>query len=190
MGVARPALLSEAEYLALEEQSQVRHEFVNGQVYAMAGGSQRHNRISGNVYIALSLGLRGKPCQVFISDVRLKVSHDNAYYYPDVMVACGAAERIAGDEKSLSDPVLVVEVLSPSTESTDRREKLAAYRRLPSLLEYVLVDQDSQQVEIYRRVGDIGWVYLGFEAGETVELKSVGLSVPIAEWYEGTDLTA
>lgn len=190
MGVARRALLSEAEYLALEEQSQVRHEYVDGQVYAMAGGSQRHNRICGNAYIALSLALRGKPCQVFMSDVRLNIAHDSAYYYPDVMVACGAAERIAGDEKSLTDPVLVVEVLSPGTESTDRREKLAAYRRLPTLREYVLVNQDSQQVEIYRRVGDIGWVYLGFEAGETVELKSVGLSIPIAEWYEGTDLTA
>lgn len=190
MGVARRALLSEAEYLALEEQSQVRHEFVDGQVYAMAGGTQRHNCITLNVASGLLSALRGRPCRVFMSDVKLKVAHDSAYYYPDVMVACGAAERIAGDEKSLSDPVLVVEVLSPGTESTDRREKLAAYRRLPSLKEYVLVNQDSQQVEIYRRVGDVGWVYLGFEAGETVELKSVGLSVPIAEWYEGTDLTA
>lgn len=190
MGVARQALLSEAEYLALEEQSQVRHEYVNGQVYAMAGGSQRHNRIALNVASGLLSALRGKPCQVFISDVKLKVSHDNAYYYPDVMVACGAAERVAGDEKSLNDPVLVVEVLSPGTESTDRREKLAAYRRLPTLLEYVLVNQDSQQAEIYRRVGDIGWVYLGFEAGETVELKSVGLNTPIAAWYDGTDVAA
>jgi Uma2 family endonuclease len=190
MGAVRRALLNEAEYLALEEQSQVRHEYVDGQVYAMAGGSQRHNRIALNVASGLLSALRGKPCQVFINDVRLNIARDNAYYYPDVMVACGATERVAGDENSLSDPVLVVEVLSPGTESTDRREKLAAYRRLPTLLEYVLVNQDRQQVEIYRRQGDIGWGYLSFEVGETVELESTGLSVPIATWYDGTDVAS
>ncbi|SMF93435.1 Endonuclease, Uma2 family (restriction endonuclease fold) [Methylomagnum ishizawai] len=188
MGAVRQVLLSEAEYLALEAQSRVRHEYVDGQVYAMAGGSQRHNRIALNVASSLLSALRGKPYRVFMSDVKLKIARDNAYYYPDVMVACGAAERIAGDENSLDDPVLVVEVLSPSTETTDRREKLAAYRRLPTVQEYVLVNQDSQQVEIYRREGDIGWVYLSYEAGETVELKSVGLDMPIAAWYEGTDI--
>lgn len=190
MGAARQALLSEAEYLALEEQSQVRHEYVDGQVYAMAGGSQRHNCIALNVASSLLMALRGKPCRVFMSDVRLKVARDNAYYYPDVMVACGATERLAGDQNSLDDPLLVVEVLSPSTETIDRREKLAAYRRLPSVREYVLVNQDSQQVEIYRRQGDIGWLYFSYEAGETVQLASVGLDMPIAEWYAGTDITA
>lgn len=188
MGAARQVLLSEAEYLALEEQSRVRHEYVDGSVYTTAGGSQRHNRIALNAASSLLSALRGKPCQVFISDVKLKVAYDNAYYYPDVMVACGAAERIAGDEQSLNDPVLVVEVLSPGTETIDRREKLAAYRRLPTLLEYVLVNQDSQQVEIYRRQDDIGWLYLSYEAGETLQLTSVDLSLPIAAWYEGTDI--
>ena len=190
MGAARQVLLSEAEYLALEEQSRVRHEYVDGLMFAMAGGTQRHNRIALNVASGLLSALRGKPCQVFMSDVKLKVARDNAYYYPDVMVACGAVERIAGDENSLDDPILVVEVLSPSTETTDRREKLAAYRRLPTLREYVLVNQDSQQVEIYRRQGDIGWLYLSYEAGETVELASVALDVPIAEWYTGTGIPA
>jgi Uma2 family endonuclease len=186
---AQRHLLSEAEYLAAEEQSPIRHEYMAGEVYAIAGGSLRHNRIAGNTYVALSLGLRGTPCQAFVSDVKLHVAHDNAYYYPDVMAACNEASPLVGEEQIVASPLLVIEVLSPSTETIDRREKLAAYRRLPSVMEYVLISQDRQQVEIYRRQGDIGWLYLSFEAGESVEFASVALSLPIDELYAGTDVS-
>ncbi|TAN51677.1 MAG: Uma2 family endonuclease [Methylococcaceae bacterium] len=185
---AQRALLSEADYLAREEESRIRHEFVNGEMYAMSGGTQRHNRIAGNVYVALSQGMRGKPCQVFVNDVKLNVARDEAYYYPDVMVVCGESYRVAGDAKSVTDPVLVVEVLSPSTENIDRREKLASYRRLHSLVEYVLISQDKQQVEIYRRQGDIGWFYLSFEANDEVTLSSLAITVPVQDLYAGTDV--
>ena len=123
---AQRALLSEADYLAREEESRIRHEYVNGEMYAMSGGSQRHNRIAINAVSALLAGLRGKPCQVFMNDVKLHIARDNAYYYPDVVVVCGESYRMADDAQSVTDPLLVVEVLSPSTESIDRREKLAA----------------------------------------------------------------
>lgn len=188
MGQAQRALLSEADYLAREEESRIRHEFVNGEMYAMSGGTQRHNRIAVNMAAALLAGLRGKPCQVFVNDVKLNVARDEAYYYPDVMVACGESYRMAGDAKSVTDPVLVVEVISPSTENIDRREKLASYRRLRSLVEYVLISQDKQQAEIYRRQGDIGWFYLSFEANDDVTLSSLDISVPIQDIYAGTDV--
>lgn len=190
MGHAQRTLPSAADYLAAEAQSQTRHEYVNGEVFAMAGGSQRHNRIALNTASALLSGLRGTPCQVFMSDVKLHVACDNAYYYPDIMVACGESSRIAGEAHSVADPSLIIEVLSPTTENIDRREKLASYRRLTSLTEYVLISQDRQQVEIYRRQGDIGWLYLSFEADDHMELASVGFTVPITGLYAGTDMSA
>lgn len=188
MGHAQRILPSAAEYLAAEELSPIRHEYVNGEIFAMTGGSFRHNRIALNAATALLACLRGSPCQVFINDVRLHIARDNAYYYPDLIVACGESFRTAGEDKSVTDPLLVVEVLSPSTENIDRREKLAAYRRVSALAEYILISQNRQQVEIYRRQGDIGWLYLSFEADETVEFASVGLNLPIQELYQGTDV--
>lgn len=182
--------LNEADYLAAEESSDVRHEYVAGEVYAMTGGSQRHNRIALNMASTLLSALSGRPCQVFISDVRLHVARDNAYYYPDLMVTCGEQAAAANESVVVRDPVLVVEVLSPGTETIDRREKLAAYRRLPSVREYVLVSQERIVVEIYRRQGEAGWLYLTCQAGDTVALESVQLSVPVAVLYAGTDIAA
>lgn len=194
MHIARPHPLTETEYLAAESASPIRHEFVAGEVYDMTGGSQRHNRISGNIFIALSLALKGKPCQVFISDVKLRVAQANAYYYPDVMVACADQATAANDAQVVEDPVLVLEVLSPGTEATDRREKLTAYRKLPSLREYVLVSQDRRQVEVYRRQAEGvqvgGWLYVTFEPEDTVSLESVAVEMAMGDLYLGTDVVA
>ena len=187
MQLAEKQTLSEAEYLAFEETSPFRHEYVGGEAYAMSGGTLRHNRISLNAASLLLARLAGKPCQVFMSDVKLRVARDSAYYYPDVMVTCSQQATAANESQVVSDPVLVVEVLSPTTEATDRREKLHAYRHLPSLQEYALVSQDTQQVEVYRRQGDINWLYITYEPGDTVEFASVGVTLPISELYEGTD---
>ncbi|MDP2831755.1 MAG: Uma2 family endonuclease [Pseudomonadota bacterium] len=188
MQLAEKQILSEAEYLAFEETAPFRHEYVGGEAYAMSGGTLRHNRVAGNAYISLSLALKGRPCQVFMNDVKLHVARDSAYYYPDVMATCSEQASAANESQVVSNPLLVVEVLSPSTEATDRREKLHAYRRLPSLQEYVLVSQDTQQVEIYRCQGDIGWLYITYEPGDVVEFASVGVALPIAELYAGTDV--
>ncbi len=180
--------LTEAEYLAFEEASPIRHEFVAGELFALDGVSQRHNRIAGNLTIALMTAFRDKSCQVFMSDVKLHVAQDSAYYYPDVMTTCSEQASAANESQVVSAPTLVIEVLSPSTETIDRREKLHAYRRLPSLQEYALISQDMQQVEIYRRQGDVGWLYITHEPGDTVEFASVGVTLPIAELYAGTDV--
>lgn len=180
--------MSEAEYLAFEEASPTRHELVADGVFAMDGVSQRHKRIASNLAIALMTVFRDKPCQVFMSDVKLNVAKDNAYYYPDVMATCAEQAVAANESQVVTDPILIIEVLSPGTETIDRREKLHAYRHLPALQEYALISQDQQQVEIYRRQGDLGWLYLTYEPGDTVEFVSVGAKLAIAELYTGTDM--
>lgn len=181
--------LTEAEYLAFEETASVRHEYLAGEAYAMAGGSLRHNRIALNTASLLLARLSGRPCQVFLSDVKLRVARDSAYYYPDVMATC-APQAVADQSLVVTEAVLVVEVLSPATETIDRREKLAAYRRLPSLQEYALIAQDSQQVEIYRRQRDGDWLYIAYARGDPVEFASLGVTVPLADLYVGADLSA
>jgi len=189
MQVAVEHNLTAADYLALEESSDLRHEYVAGEVYAMTGGSQRHNRIALNIASRLLAALSGRPCQVFMSDVKLHVARDTAYYYPDVMVTCGGPAT-ATESVVVTDPVVVVEVLSPGTEAIDRREKLAAYRSLPSLGEYVLVSQERMMVEIHRRQGEAGWLYLSGEAGDTLTLESLQVGMPVNDLYAGTDITA
>jgi Uma2 family endonuclease len=188
MQLAEKHALTEAEYLAFEEAAPIRHEFVAGEAYAMSGGTLRHNRIATNTLVALMSHLKGKPCQTFMSDVKLHVARDSAYYYPDLMVTCAGQATAANESLMVSTPTLVIEVLSPSTEAIDRREKLHAYRHLPSLHEYALISQDMQQVEIYRRQGDVGWLYITYEPGDTVEFASVGVALAIAELYAGTDV--
>lgn len=142
--------LSVEEYLKLEEVSQRRHEYVAGKIYAHAGGTRRHDVISGNTFALLWNGARGGPCRVHTSDRRLRA--DDAFYYPDVMVVCPPEDEPSSDEALYEDaPCLLVEVTSPSTESIDRREKLLAYRKLPSLKAYLIVDQEQMRVERHWR---------------------------------------
>jgi Uma2 family endonuclease len=143
---ARHHLLTLDDYFRLEAAAvDVKHEYVAGQVYAMSGASRRHNRIAGNIFARLWTAARGGPCRVYMSDVKLRAAHD-VVYYPDVMVACGAE----GTDPLVEDaPCLVVEVLSPSTQLTDRREKALVYRQLASLRAYVIVDQARRWVHRY-----------------------------------------
>jgi Uma2 family endonuclease len=178
--------VSEEEYLRLEAHSPVRHEYVAGEVFAMTGGTLRHNSIALNLATALKAHLRSGPCKVFMNDVRVRVEKAKAYYYPDLLVAC-AREGAPVDlgATTVHDPVQLIEVFSERTEATDRREKLLAYRTLPSLLEYVMVSQDERRVEIHRRRGDIGWDRIEYADDETVELKSVGRAIAMRDIYEG-----
>ena len=188
MHVADQPYLTSDAYLEWEARQPARHEYVAGEIFAMVGTTQRHNLIEGNLYMALRQHLRGRPCQVFVEAIKLRAAKANAYYYPDIMVACGEHRRLAGPDQVIDDPTIVVEILSPSSEATDRREKLAAYRSLSTLEEYLIVDQERQQAEVYRRQGDIGWTHLIFETGDTLELASIGLNLPLAALYEGTDI--
>jgi Uma2 family endonuclease len=170
--------ISVDDYLRLEERGEERHEYVNGVVYAMVGGTARHNMITGTISSALREHLKGTPCTVFMSDMKVQVGE--VFYYPDVMVVC---EHIDLDSLFQTQPVLLVEVLSGSTESKDRLEKLVAYQSIPSVTEYVLVSQDKVSIDIYRRYED-AWRLESLSYGDTVTLESVHYQTDAETFYE------
>jgi Uma2 family endonuclease len=181
MSVQQPqSSISVAEYLEGEKDSPVRHEYVDGRLYAMAGASDRHNRIALNLASRLDGYLNGGPCEVFIADMKVIVD-PAVYYYPDVVVTC---DPPGGDPYIRTQPHLIIEVVSPSTERIDRHEKSFAYRRVPSLQEYVLVLQDRMQAEVYRRQSGDEWTREIFtQPGELVHFASVGLTLCVSDMY-------
>jgi Uma2 family endonuclease len=188
MQSAKLVYVSEQEYLEAELKSEVRHEYVAGQVFAMVGASRAHNRISGNIYSRLLAHLRGGPCSVFMADVKVRVPREGAYYYPDVVVTCDPRDKSSDDEEYVVQaPTLIVEVLSRSTEATDRREKLLAYRTLESLKEYALVSQVHQGVQIYRRA-ESGWEVVELVPGDPVRFESLDFTLSFEEIYDGTEV--
>lgn len=181
--------LSEEDYLRMELESPVRHEYVAGEVFAMTGTTLRHNIIAGNLFAALRAHLRATPCRVFMADIRVRVEKANAHYYPDILVSCGpGVQKIDLQTRAVDDPILIVEVLSNHTEATDRREKLLAYRTLPSLKEYVLVSQNEARVEIHRRLPESGWENIEYSGLEAVDFASVDLKLDMREIYEGVPI--
>ena len=181
--------ISPEDYLRMEAQSPVRHEYVAGTAYAMTGASLRHNILAGNLYAALRAHLKASPCRVFIEGVKLHVGRDNAYYYPDVIVSCDPRlQTITGDSMVIDQPTALIEVLSPSTEGVDRREKFFAYRKLASLKEYLLVDQNVMEIELFRRQGDVGWERFVFSADDELALASLDFRCPLVEVYDGSGL--
>ncbi len=167
--------LTPDEYLALERESETRHELVDGYLYAMIGASDRHDEIAGNLFAALHVHLRGGGCRVHGSSLKVRVGDD--FYYPDVFVRC-AGER--GDAYFKTDPVLIAEVLSPSTQRHDRGDKCLAYQGLPTLQEYLLIAQNEPRVVLLRR-SDRDWERLVVAgASEVLRLESVGLTLPFS----------
>lgn len=167
--------MSAAEFLAWDEGQTVRHEFVRGEVFMMTGGVDRNNTVALNLVVALRQHLRGNPCRVYASDVKLRIEAADCYFYPDLMVTCSAADL--ADRRIKREPVLVVEVLSPSAAAFDRGDKFADYRALPSLAEYLLVDVERLRCELYRKGADGLWVLHPGAPGEGVQLASVDLAV-------------
>lgn len=171
------------EFLAWDAGQTIKHEFVRGEVFAMAGGEDRNFTLAGNLYMALRQHLRGGPCRVYGSDVKLRVEAADCYFYPDLMVTCSATD--AADRFIKREPVLVVEVLSPSTAAFDRGEKFAAYRQLTSLAEFLLVDIDARRCDLYRKGVDGLWVLHPTQGDDPLQLASMNLTVPAQElWAE------
>lgn len=184
MKTATYTTYSESDYLAYEAQSPVRHEYIAGEIFAMTGASIRHNVIAGNLFAELRTHLKGTPCRALIEGVKLRLRKEQSYFYPDVMVTCeDRLQELDSQQQIVEAPLVVIEILSPTTEATDRREKLRAYRTLPSLKEYLLVSQEQAQVEVYRRRGDIGWDIITYEPGDTVEIASLEIKLGMAEIY-------
>ena len=165
------------DYLAHEHGQEVRHELVDGYLYAMTGASDRHEEIALNLASALRIHLRGGPCRAYKGDLKIRAADD--FYYPDVFVRCGE-ER--GDPYFKTDPVVIAEVLSPSTQRHDRGDKRLAYRRLPTLREYVLIAQDRPRVELLRRGEEAPTVLE--RPSDVLVLDSLGFSMTLAELYE------
>jgi Uma2 family endonuclease len=171
------------EYLQFEEQSRIRHEYIAGEIFAMSGATKRHNRIAGRFYHAFAGHLKGGPCEAYMSDVKVKlqVNRDTHVYYPDVMVVC---DRDGNEDRYVANPKLIVEVLSTSTAGVDRHEKRVAYREIAVLEEYIIVAQDTMEITVFRR-GE-NWSPIIFDTLEpVVELRSIGLALPLAQIYEG-----
>lgn len=184
MGYPAPELrMSAQDFLAWDETQTVRHEFVAGEVFAMAGAGEAHVTVAGNVYVYLRQHLAGTPCRTFITDMKLRVEAADAFFYPDVMVTCSAAD--AADPLVKREPVLLVVLLSPATAAYDRGDKFAAYRKLPTLREYLVIDTDSRRCDLHRKGDDGLWVLHPFEPGQAVTLASVGAELPAAQlWAE------
>ena len=178
-------VLSVEEYLRMEEESEVKHEYVNGRVFATGGTSRDHNRIAGNLFAALHGHIQGGPCEVFMADVKVRIeaAGDDAFYYPDVVVGCDPQDR---NQLYLTKPSVIFEVLSRTTERIDRREKFFAYRQLPTLEAYVLIAQHERRVEIYRRSSD--WKVEILEGDGKFDLPPpLDFSTPLSTLYAGVE---
>ena len=179
------AYMSVEEYLEGELHSPVRHEYVEGHLYAMAGASDDHNRIAGNIFSLLHCALRGKPCEPFIGDMKIKIQLASAFYYPDVLVACDPTDK----EKYYRErPVVIVEVLSAQTRRTDEREKAIAYRLVSTVDLYLLVEQDRVRITALQRT-DTDWSREVVEGRTTaLKLECLGVEIPMERIYERTAL--
>ncbi|MBE7467967.1 MAG: Uma2 family endonuclease [Anaerolineae bacterium] len=176
---------SPEEYLALEETAEYRSEYYRGEIFAMAGGSANHNRIAGNIYLELRETLEGKSCEAFITDMRLHIKKNSLYTYPDVMVVCGRIEYIKGRTDTLTNPVVIIEVLSDSTQAYDRGAKFELYRAIESLQDYVLVDQARVHVEYFHKLEDGRWLLEEFNELEAVlRLEAVNVELPLSRVYQ------
>ncbi len=188
MTSARPlkSFMTPEEYLAFEETARVRHEYVAGHVYAMSGGLLRHARVIGNVSYLLRRAAEGGPCAVFTNDLKVRAD-ETTFYYPDVVVACGPLDD---DAVYLTNPCLVVEVLSPSTRLTDRREKLTNYRRIPTLRAYLIIEAARREVERHWRDSSGAWrsEVVTPESGGRVAVPCPEAVLTLDEVYEGVTI--
>ncbi|WP_421655379.1 Uma2 family endonuclease [Leptothermofonsia sp. ETS-13] len=173
---------SPEDYLKSEEQSPIKHEYIRGEIYGMAGGSDAHDAISLNLLTLLKNHLRGSGCRAYTGNMKVYIELANVYYYPKAMVTCDERDRKLQYFKQY--PCLIIEVLSPSTEAFDRGGKFADYRLLESLQEYVLVSQERMSVECFRRNPEGQWVLHPFGMADTVEFASIGFRCEMAALYE------
>ncbi len=176
------------EYLELEINSEERHEFINGEIILMAGGTPNHSEITSILNSVLRVSLKGKPYSIFASDQRLWVPQFSNYTYPDVMVVARPIELQSGRTDTITNPVLIAEVLSKSTKAYDRDEKFAAYRSIPSFQEYLLIDQYRLQVQQYSKTEANKWIFSEYScAGDRVSLTSICVEFLVADLYENIE---
>lgn len=189
--MAAPATsrITPAEYLERDRAAEIRHEYIDGRMVAMSGGTPRHSYLIQASGRELAIALRGRGCNVSVASLRLQVSQSGAYLYPDAMVICNGAHLAEGTQDTVTNPTVIVEVLSNSTERFDRTGKFALYRQVPSLREYVLISQDEMLVEWYTLRDDGDWAYhTATGPNEACRLASIHIEIPLAQIYEGIQL--
>ena len=186
---ARATELSYEEYLALERETDLRHEWVDGVAYAMAGGTPAHSRLAAQMIVELARILGDGPCGVHTSDLKVRPKGSRFATYPDVAVVCGDVETHPDDPNAVLNPTVLVEVLSDSTESWDRTGKFRRYRKLPSLRDYVLVSQHERRIEVYSRRDDGVWELREAGDGESVPLSAFQRAIEVERVYRGVTLT-
>lgn len=190
MAASPQPTLSPADYLAIDRASETRHEYADGLMVAMSGGSSRHSVLIASLARLLGNALADGNCAVSVTELRLQVAQGAAYLFPDLMVICGGFQYSDGPKDTLTNPTVIVEVLSDSTERWDRVGKFARYRQVDSLREYVLVAQDEMSIEWYTRSDDGEWVYHAATGPDgTIHLYSLDVTLALAEIYSKLDLT-
>jgi Uma2 family endonuclease len=189
MSAVPKKLLSVAEYLAIEKRAEFKSEFFRGEMFAMAGASIPHNAVKRNTEGELFVRLKGGPCRTFSSDQRILVEATGLHTYPDILVVCGPELSAPADTDTLTNPIAIIEVLSPSTEGYDRGAKFRNYQRIPSLKEYILIAQDEAVCERFVRQPDDSWLLVSF-VGLDASLKfaSIPVEIPLADIYAGVVL--
>jgi Uma2 family endonuclease len=176
------------EYLAIEIASETRHEYINGEMISMTGGTPEHNEIASILNAILRINLRGKPYSIFIADQRLWISERKLYTYPDVMIIQCPIQLQTGRKDTVTNPILIAEVLSQSTRSYDKDEKFSAYRTIPSFKEYLFIDQYSQHIEHYSKSNFKQWIFSEYNNSEDfINLTSISCEISLLEVYEGID---
>ncbi len=177
--------ISEEDYLTMEEVSPVKHEYFDGEIFQMAGASERHNNIAGNIYGELYNQLKKRPCKVYQNDMRLYIEKEGIYTYPDVMVICGEPEiKKYKSLDNILNPVLIIEVLSPSTADYDKGAKFEQYRTIESFEEYLLVSQDAKQITRYSKQKDGSWILMDFIGDKTTfKLGSIECALTMEDIY-------
>lgn len=185
MALPERVLLTEAEYVAFERAADTKHEYRQGEVVALAGASRAHNLITANILAGLVVRLRGRPCETYMSEMRVRVRDAGLYTYPDVVVVCGEPQFDDAELDMLLNPTVLIEVLSPSTEAYDRGRKFRDYRALRSLREYITVAQDEPRAEQFLRREDGRWLWREVASlDDTLELPALGCALPLREIYE------
>ena len=179
---AKELAFNNEDFLEWEETQEDKHEFIQGEIFAMGGARRDHVVVAGNTFALLKHHLKGKPCQVYISDMKLRVEQIDAFFYPDVMVSCDEKDHKA--EQFLSNPSLIIEVLSASTEAFDRGEKFAAYRHIQSLKEYILIDIKTRRIDCFRRTEENDWLLHVSEDQESCEFICLHISVALDDIFE------
>jgi Uma2 family endonuclease len=179
--------LTEAEYLEMERKATFKSEFFRGEIFAMTGANLKHNMIVGNCIVTIGNQLKGKPCRVFSSDLRVKVDKSGLHTYPDLSIVCGKPILLDDKADTLLNPIVLIEVLSKSTEDYDRGNKFSFYRQIESLQEYILISSEAPKMEIFRKLENGDWLFSESRIGQDFLIESIDFVLKLSDVYSGVE---